>query len=69
MFWFCFQDKDSLCSPGYPGAHYVDQAGLELTEIHLLLPPRILSILILGLKLVAIWRELEGMTLLGEECH
>jgi hypothetical protein len=41
--WFCFlffvffwggggrfQDRVSLCSLGYPGTHYVDQAGLEL---------------------------------------
>jgi hypothetical protein len=28
-----------LCSPGYPETHCVDQAGLELTEIHLFLPP------------------------------
>jgi hypothetical protein len=31
---FCFvlffQDRVSLCSPGCPGAHFVDQAGLEL---------------------------------------
>ena len=25
-----FQDRVSLCSPGCPGAHFVDQAGLEL---------------------------------------
>ena len=29
----------TLCSTGCPGTHYVDQAGLELTEIHLPLPP------------------------------
>jgi hypothetical protein len=34
-----FQDRVSLCSPGCPGTHSVDQAGLELTEIHLPLPP------------------------------
>jgi hypothetical protein len=27
--WF-FQDRVFLCSPGYPGTHSVDQAGLEL---------------------------------------
>jgi len=26
------------CSSGWPGTHYVDQNGLELTEIHLSLP-------------------------------
>jgi hypothetical protein len=25
-----FQDRGSLCSPGCPGTHSVDQAGLEL---------------------------------------
>jgi hypothetical protein len=25
-----FRDRVSLCSPGYPGTHSVDQAGLEL---------------------------------------
>jgi hypothetical protein len=43
LFCFClfvFQDIVSLCnSPGYSGTFSVDQAGLELTEIHLLLPP------------------------------
>jgi hypothetical protein len=30
--WFCFvfQDRVSLCSPGCPGTHSVDQAGLSL---------------------------------------
>jgi hypothetical protein len=29
-FCFVFRDKVSLCSPGCPGTHSVDQAGLEL---------------------------------------
>jgi hypothetical protein len=29
FFWF-FQDRVSLCSPGYPGTYSVDQAGLKL---------------------------------------
>jgi hypothetical protein len=34
------QDRVSLCnSPGCPGTCYVDQTGLELTEIPLPLPP------------------------------
>jgi hypothetical protein len=28
--FFVFQDRVSLCSPGCPGTHFVDQAGLEL---------------------------------------
>jgi hypothetical protein len=28
-----FQDRVSLCSPGCPGTHSVDQAGLELRKI------------------------------------
>lgn len=35
-----FQDKVPLCSLGCSRAHSVDQAGLELTEIHLPLPPQ-----------------------------
>ena len=34
-----FQDRVFLYSPGCPGAHSVDQADLELTEIHMPLPP------------------------------
>jgi hypothetical protein len=33
-FLLCW-DWISLCSPGSPGTHYVGQAGLELTEMHL----------------------------------
>ena len=38
---FCLfvADRVSLCSPGCPGTHSINQAGLELTEIHLPLPP------------------------------
>jgi len=33
-FILVFRDRISFCnSPGSPGTHYVDQAGLELTEI------------------------------------
>jgi hypothetical protein len=34
-----FRDRVSLCSPGYPGTHSVDQAGLELKKLCLPLPP------------------------------
>jgi hypothetical protein len=27
---FVFQDRIFLCSPGFPGTHFVEQAGLEL---------------------------------------
>ena len=37
---FCFQDRGSPCSPGCPGIYSVDQAGLELIEIHLPLLPK-----------------------------
>ena len=40
----CFWDRVSLCSPGWPGTHSVDQAGLELTN-----PPASAS-QVLGLK-------------------
>jgi hypothetical protein len=29
---FSFRDRVSLCSPGCPGAHSADQAGLELRD-------------------------------------
>jgi hypothetical protein len=40
----CFWDRVSLCSPGCPGTHFVDQAGLELRN-----PPASAS-QVLGLK-------------------
>jgi hypothetical protein len=30
---FIFQDRVSLYSPGCPGTHFVDQAGLELRNL------------------------------------
>jgi hypothetical protein len=30
FFVFVFRDMVSLCSPGCPGTHFIDQAGLEL---------------------------------------
>jgi hypothetical protein len=32
IYWF-FRDRVSLCSPGCPGTHSVDQAGLELRNL------------------------------------
>jgi hypothetical protein len=32
FFWF-FPDRVSLCSPGCPETHFVDQAGLELRNL------------------------------------
>jgi hypothetical protein len=48
-----FQDRISLCSPGCPGTHSVDQAGLELRN-----PPASAS-QVLGLKACATttWRD------------
>jgi hypothetical protein len=42
--WLVFQDRVSLYSPGCPGIHFVDQAGLELRN-----PPASAS-RVLGLK-------------------
>jgi hypothetical protein len=42
-----FLDRVSLCSPGCPGTHFVDQAGLELRD-----PPASAS-QVLGLKACA----------------
>lgn len=36
---FVFWDRASLRSPGCPGTHCVNQASLELPEIHCLCPP------------------------------
>jgi hypothetical protein len=44
---FVFQDRVSLCSPGCPGTHFVDQAGLELRN------PPVSASPVLGLKVCA----------------
>ena len=41
-----FRDRVSLCSPGCPGTHLVDQAGLELRN----LPASASASQVLGLK-------------------
>jgi hypothetical protein len=33
FFFLVLQDRVSLCSPGCPGTHSVDQAGLELRDL------------------------------------
>jgi hypothetical protein len=47
FFFLVFRDRVSLCSPGCPGTHSVDQAGLELRD-----PPASAS-QVLGLKACA----------------
>jgi hypothetical protein len=47
FFVFLSRDTVSLCSPGCPGTHFVDQAGLELRN-----PPASAS-RVLGLKVCA----------------
>jgi hypothetical protein len=47
-----FQDRVSLCSPGSPGTHFVDQVGLELSNL-----PASAS-QVLGLKVCAITASL-----------
>ena len=44
FFFLVFRDRVSLCSPGCPGTHFVDQAGLKLRN-----PPASAS-QVLGLK-------------------
>jgi hypothetical protein len=48
FFFLFFRDRVSLCSPGCPGTHSVDQAGLELRRN----PPASAS-QVLGLKVCA----------------
>jgi hypothetical protein len=60
---FCFfQDRISLCSPGYPGTHSVDQAGLELRNL-----PASAS-RVLGLKVCATTAQLEDGSLVKSIC-
>jgi hypothetical protein len=33
FFFLVFRDRVSLCGPGCPGTHFVDQAGLELRNL------------------------------------
>jgi hypothetical protein len=33
FFFLVFRDRVSLCSPGCPGTHFVDQAGLKLRNL------------------------------------
>jgi hypothetical protein len=47
FFVFCFFETVSLCSPGCPGTHFVDQAGLELRN------PLASASQVLGLKACA----------------
>jgi hypothetical protein len=47
LFCFVFQDRVSLCSPGCPGTHFVDQASLELRN------PPVSASQVLGLKACA----------------
>jgi hypothetical protein len=56
-FVFVFQDRVSLCSPGCPGTHFVDQAGLELRN-----PPASAS-RVLGLKACATTARLSKLLL------
>jgi hypothetical protein len=44
VFVCLFQDRVSLCSPGCPGTHFVDQAGLKLRN------PPASAFQVLGLK-------------------
>ena len=54
LFCFVFRDRVSLCSPGCPGTHSVDQAGLELRN-----PPASAS-QVLGLKVNATTAQLDA---------
>jgi hypothetical protein len=47
FFFLVFRDRNSLYSPGWPGTHFVDQAGLELRN------PPVSTSQVLGLKVCA----------------
>jgi hypothetical protein len=59
--WFglVFQDRVSLCSPGCPGTHSVDQVGLELRN-----PPASAS-QVLGLKAIATTAQCQSVLRTG----
>jgi hypothetical protein len=56
-----FRDRVSLCSPGCPGTHFVDQAGLELRNL-----PASAS-QVLGLKVCATTAWLNRINLKQEQ--
>jgi hypothetical protein len=53
LFFCFFQARVSLYSPGCPGTHFVDQAGLELKN------PSVSAFQVLGLKVCATTARLE----------
>jgi hypothetical protein len=57
FFFLVFRDRVPLCSPGCPGTHSVDQAGLELRN-----PPASAS-QVLGLKACATTARLVSLLL------
>jgi hypothetical protein len=54
FFFLVFQDRVFLYSPGYPGTHFVDQAGLELRN------PTASASQVLGLKVCATTAQQKG---------
>jgi hypothetical protein len=60
FFFLVFRDRVSLCSPGCPGTHSVDQAGLELRN-----PPASAS-RVLGLKACATLPSSNALFLMGK---
>jgi hypothetical protein len=58
-----FRDRVSLYSPGCPGTHFVDQAGLELRN-----PPASAS-RVLGLKACATTARLTDFKILATSCQ
>jgi len=44
LFIFGLLSQGFTISPGCPGTHFIDQAGLELTKIQLALPPWVLGL-------------------------
>jgi hypothetical protein len=56
---FFFQGRVSLCSPGYPETHSVEQAGLELRN----LPASASQMLVLKAGATTAWLKIKGLSI------
>jgi hypothetical protein len=56
--FFVFRDRVFLCSPGFPGTHFVDQAGLELRNPRA--PPRPAVVLLFKYSVLSCSMNIDG---------